>query len=123
MEEMGVGAGLVQALIGYLLTIIVAFGTAGAIWVIVTTLEKMKSRKAAKAAALAGPSVATVSVAATPARDEKAEHAAVIAAAVYATIGAHRLVHIGEPTGPQPGWRTAGRILHQTTRSARNKTG
>jgi hypothetical protein len=47
-----------------------------------------------KKAAVAKPTPVIVSV--TPARDESKEVAAAIAAAVYATLGAHRLVYIGE---------------------------
>jgi hypothetical protein len=45
-----------------------------------------------------------VAVSVMPERDEGAEHAAAIAAAVYFTLGARRrIVHIGEAR-PAPGW-------------------
>jgi hypothetical protein len=45
-----------------------------------------------------------VAVSVMPARDVNAEHAAVIAAAIYAVLGARRrIVHIGEAR-PAPGW-------------------
>jgi hypothetical protein len=46
-----------------------------------------------------------VSVSVMPARDEYAEHAAVIGAAVFAMLGTHRLVRIGEaPARTAAGW-------------------
>jgi hypothetical protein len=42
------------------------------------------------------------------AHDPAAEHIAVIGAAVYACIGAHRIVHISD-TRAGAGWRTEGR--------------
>ena len=44
-----------------------------------------------------------VAVSIMPARDENAELAAVIAAAIYAMLGARRIVHIGEAR-PGTGW-------------------
>jgi hypothetical protein len=54
-----------------------------------------------------------VAVSIRPARDENAEHAAVIAAAVYTTLGARHVVHIGEP--PAPGWALEYRMRVQTS--------
>ena len=107
--EMGVMAGLTQGLMGYLLTIVVAFGAACLIWVIVMLLESMKKKQEA------APKPVTVAVAPEPVKvDETAQHVAAIAAAVYAAVGAARLVYIGEA---QPGsaWTTTGRTLHQTS--------
>jgi hypothetical protein len=53
----------------------------------------IQDRTAEKAKA-AAPTPVVVSV--TPLRDENAEIAAAIAAAVYTVLGAHRLVYIGE---------------------------
>ncbi len=117
MEEFGVGDALTQAFLGYVLTIVVALATAGVVALIVRTLEGMQARKAAKLPV----APAAVSVAVAPEQDqldETARHVAAIAAAVYAVVGAHRLVHIAE-VGAQPGWRTAGRLLHQSSHTIR----
>jgi hypothetical protein len=59
-----------------------------------------------------------VSIAVAPAVDETAAHVAAIAAAVYAVVGPHRLVHIGEvPRGP--GWTTTGRLAHHVSHTPR----
>jgi uncharacterized BrkB/YihY/UPF0761 family membrane protein len=101
--------GLVVGLIGYGLTIVVALAAAGFIWLVVAVLERMKKKPQA--------APAVVSVAVVPeatAQDETARHVAAIAAAVYAALGAHRLVYIGEAAG-QPAWRTTGRVLHHSS--------
>lgn len=108
--------GLTTGLIGYGLMIVVALASAVLIRVIVMSLQGMQKAQAAKAAAAAPP--APVSVAVAPpesAAEENARHAAVIAAAVYTMVGAHRLVYVGE-AGLSPTWRTTGRAIHQTSR-------
>lgn len=112
--EVGVGEGLVTALIGYGLTIVVAFAAAGFIWAIVVLLERMQKRAPAQVAAPSAVSVAVAPDTEQQKEDDMARHAAAIAAAVYATIGAHRLVYVGEAAS-QPGWRTTGRVLHQSS--------
>lgn len=72
--------------------------------------------RAQSARAAAAPTPVSVSV--TEARDETAAHVAAVAAAVYAVIGAHRLVRIGEP-GRSPIWSTLGRTQHQTSHTPR----
>jgi hypothetical protein len=69
-------------------------------------------------ASRAQPAVTPVSVSVTEARDETAAHVAAVAAAVYAVIGAHRLVRIGEP-GRSPIWSSLGRTQHQTSHTPR----
>lgn len=59
-----------------------------------------------------------VSVSVAPARDETAAHVAAVAAAVYAVIGSHRLVHIGEASRGSV-WATLGRSQHQTSHTPR----
>ncbi|HSO41361.1 MAG TPA: hypothetical protein VLR47_00710, partial [Rhodospirillales bacterium] len=69
--------------------------------------------------ARARATVATpVSVSVSEARDESAAHVAAVAAAVYAVIGAHRLVRIGEAER-SPVWSTLGRTRHQTSHTPR----
>ncbi|MBK8176461.1 MAG: hypothetical protein IPK66_14680 [Rhodospirillales bacterium] len=75
---------------------------------IVIVLAASKSKKKAVAA----PTAVSISVA--PVVDETAAHVAAVAAAVYAILGAHRLVHIGEvPRGAA--WTASGRTMHQTS--------
>ncbi len=81
--------------------------------VIVAVLARAQS---ARAQATGAPTPVSVSV--TEARDETAAHVAAVAAAVYAVIGAHRLVRIGEP-GRSPIWSTLGRTQHQTSHTPR----
>jgi|APTNR8051073442_1049403.scaffolds.fasta_scaffold06970_6 hypothetical protein len=65
----------------------------------------------AGARAKAAPAPTPVVIAVEPAVDETAADVAAIAAAVYAVLGAHRLVHIHEvPRGP--GWTATGRLAH-----------
>jgi hypothetical protein len=91
---------------------VIALLCAVLIRVIVAILARAQSARA-------GAGVATpVSVSVTPARDETAAHVAAVAAAVYAVIGAHRLVRIGEP-GRSPIWSTLGRTQHQTSHTPR----
>lgn len=59
-----------------------------------------------------------VLVSVMPARDESAEIAAAIAAAVHAVIGAHRLVHIG-PATKGVGWTTEIRSRLHTSHMPR----
>jgi hypothetical protein len=108
MEEtaaMGVGAGLVQGLIGYLITIVVALATASMIALVVKGLGKLKT--------VPKPSAEPVPAVALPTQVDESEIArrvAVVAAAV-ATVAGGRVVQIGE--APIPGmWRTTGRALH-----------
>ena len=44
-----------------------------------------------------------------PARDENAKHVAVIAAAIYATLGVRHIVHIGEAR-PSSSWTLEYRV-------------
>lgn len=59
-----------------------------------------------------------VSISVAPAVDETAAHVAAVAAAVFATLGAHRLVHIGE-AARTPTWATAGRAAHHLSHAPR----
>jgi hypothetical protein len=106
---------LVQGLFAYGLTIVVAMTAAGLIWLIVYTLEAMQKKRQVAAAAT------TVQVAVTPEPekvDETAQHVAAVAAAVYATLGAARLVYIGETT-PGGTWTSTGRTIQQTSHMPR----
>jgi hypothetical protein len=59
-----------------------------------------------------------VAISVEPAVDEAAAHVAAIAAAVYAVVGAHRLVHIGE-VQRDVGWLTTGRLAHHASHAPR----
>lgn len=109
--ELGVNDAFWTAAIGYGLTIVVALIAACLIRAIVVILEKMQKKRTAAAA----PTAVNVAVAPEPEKlDETAQHVAAVAAAVYATLGAARLVYIGEAPG-RSAWTTAGRTIHQTS--------
>ncbi len=108
---MGVGDALSQGSMAYLLTIVVAMCSAVVIRGIVYVLEHISHKKIAAAPA----TPVQVAVQTQPdAEDENQKLVAAIAAAVFATIGAHRLVYIGE-TGGTTTWAAAGRTMHQTS--------
>lgn len=71
---------------------------------------------AAQSKKKAPPTPVVVSV--TPARDESAEIAAAIGAAVFAVLGAHRLVYIGEARSGA-GWTSEIRSRLHTSHSPR----
>ena len=119
MEEtmaMSVGEGLVQALLGYALTIVVAMLTAGLIWAIVASLGRLGKKEATKPVPTAVPISKEPAVAAFEA--ERGAHVAAVAAAAYAVIGEARIVHIG-PAMHGPSWRTTGRSLHHASHTPR----
>ena len=63
-----------------------------------------------------------VSVSVMPERDQYAEHAAVIGAAVFAMLGAHRLVRIGEAPGRgAAGWTAQIRSRLHTSHAPRSR--
>jgi hypothetical protein len=107
---MGVGAGLAQGLVGYLITIVVALATAGMIALVVKGLGAM--RKTTPAPAPVAGTVVAVSQTVDDA--EIARRVAVVAAAVATVAGNTRIVHIGEAALPGV-WRTTGReLLHRS---------
>ncbi len=111
----GVGDAFWTALLSYGLTIVVAMIAAGLIWAIVVILEKIQKKQKAVATAV------SVAVAPEPEQpDETAQQVAAVAAAVYATLGAARLVYIGEAPG-RSAWTTAGRTIHQTSHMPKRK--
>ncbi len=114
---LGVGDAFWTALLGYGLTIVVAMIAACLIRAIVVILEKMQ-KKRQKATSTA------VSVAVEPEPeqpDETAQHVAAVAAAVYATLGAARLVYIGETPG-RAAWAATGRTIHQTSHMPKRRS-
>lgn len=116
MAEMTLSDIISMAFFGYGMMIVIALLCALLIRGIVVGLASVQDRSKAKAAAAAGPTPVVVSV--TPLRDENAEIAAAIAAAVYAVLGAHRLVYIGEAT-PTFGWTGEIRTRLHTSHTPR----
>jgi hypothetical protein len=55
-------------------------------------------------------------VAPAPIVDTAKDDIAAIAAAIYALLGAHRIVHIEEaPAGGRAAWTVGGRLAHHTS--------
>jgi hypothetical protein len=99
---MDLGSVITLALFSFGLMVVIA-GLASLLIRGIVVLLAGAQRKAAP------PTSVAISVA--PAVDEPAAPVAAIAAAVYAVVGAHRLVHIGEvPRGA--GWTATGRLAH-----------
>jgi hypothetical protein len=78
----------------------------------IVILLRQAGRKRASAAAT------PVNISVVAAVDETAAQVAAVAAAVYAVLGAHRLVRIGE-SAPTPTWVTAGRAAHHLSHAPR----
>jgi hypothetical protein len=74
-------------------------------------LLNVAGRQTAAAAPAARPVAAPPQPHATAAADIPAEHVAAIAAAVCATVGAHRIVHIEDLHGGRA-WGAEGRSAH-----------
>jgi hypothetical protein len=109
---MDVGPSISLAVFSYVLMVVIAGLAAVLIRGIVVVLASIKAKQKKPEAATA------VAISVAPAIDETAAHVAAIAAAVYAILGAHRLVHIGEvPRGPA--WTYTGRTMHQTSHAPR----
>ena len=106
-------SGSVQtSIFAYLLMAIVAMLAAVMVSGIVIVLQRAQQMRKAEVA----PTAVSISVAA--AVDETAAHVAAIAAAVYAHIGPHRLVHIHEvPRGP--GWTAIARLAQHASHAPR----
>lgn len=121
-DVMGVSDGIVMALIGYGLMIVVSIAAAALIRGIVLSLQGMQKAQKARIAAAQPPASVQISVEPdTSEVDEKARHVAAIAAAIYAVVGAHRLVYIGEAR-PSSGWTTTGRAMHQTSHTPKRSS-
>jgi hypothetical protein len=104
------------SLFAYFLLVVIALLAAVMIRGIVLVLAGSKKARARR---LAVATPVQVAVEPEPAQlEDTAAHVAAIAAAIYAVIGAHRLIHIGEPR-PSYGWTTTGRVFHQTSHSPR----
>lgn len=106
---MDLGSVITLALFAFGLMIVIA----GLASLLIRGIVSVLARSKAKA-----PPPTPVSISVEPAVDETAAHVAAIAAAIYAVLGAHRLVHIHEvPRGP--GWTATGRLAHHTSHAPR----
>jgi hypothetical protein len=109
-----VSEGAMLSLFAYFLLVVIGLLAAILIRGIVFALAGAK-RTRERQVAVATP--VQVAVAPEPAQiEDTSAHVAAIAAAIYAVVGAHRLIHIGEPR-PSYGWTTTGRVVHQTSHS------
>lgn len=95
----------------YGLAIVISFAVALLIKIVVVVLSipQRRQRAAAEAAAPA-PRAAPA-----PVVDPAADDIAAIAAAVYAMMGAHRIVRIQEGADVGRAWTAEGRLVHQTS--------
>jgi membrane-associated protease RseP (regulator of RpoE activity) len=91
----------------YGLAIFVSLLIAVVIKIIVVLLGRVERKPASAPAAVVPPVPA-------PAFDVAADHLVVIAAAAYAMIGSHRIVHIDE-TRRRTGWLAEGRQAHHAS--------
>jgi hypothetical protein len=95
---------IMKALWIYGLAIVVSMAVAVVIKVIVVVLNAFERKP--EAAPKAAPAPA-------PAFDLMADHIAAISAAVYAVIGAHRIIHIEEQRHAE--WVVEGRLAHHAS--------
>ena len=98
---------IVESLAMYGLAIVIAFATALVIRGIVLVTGRVGSAEETKASAAPAP-------VARPVDGVPPEHIAAIAAAVYAVLGSHRIVHISD-AGRGLAWTAEGRLMHQTS--------
>jgi hypothetical protein len=103
---------IVKSLWIYGLAIVVSMAVAVVIKVIVVVLNALERKPAAAPKAAAAP-------AATPGFDVLADHVAAISAAVYAVIGAHRIVHIEERRHGE--WTVEGRLAHHASHAVSHR--
>jgi hypothetical protein len=109
---MDFGGSVQTSIFAYILMAVVAMLAAVMVRGIVIILQRAQEKRRVAAA----PTPVSISVA--PAVDDRAAHVAAVAAAVYAMLGAHRLVHIGEATRG-PAWTTIGRLAHHASHMPR----
>jgi hypothetical protein len=108
------GGDLLLSLKIYGLVIIISMLVAALIRGIVITLSKLQKKPAVPAARAPA---AAMPAAAAP---DPAQHdIAVIAAALYAMVGAHRIVHIQDRRGA--GWAAEGRFAHHASHAIQRK--
>ena len=111
---------IVQSILMYGLAIVIALLAAFLIRGIVLFLERRKAQS--ESVTMADPNHPNQAPAPAPAAGPTevhvaADHVAAIAAAVYAALGAHRVIRIEPVGGHEAGWAVQGRWLHQTSRT------
>lgn len=97
------GGSILLSIQVYLLAIVISFLVALLIRGVVNTLSAVKKKPAVPEAPVVSASV-----------DYSKADIPAIAAAVYAVLGAHRIVHI-ESRGHGAGWTAEGRLAHHTS--------
>ena len=110
---MEISESIVLSLLMYLLAIAISVVAAFVVHGIVIVVSRMETPAPAPVQSRPVPARAAAAADGIP-----ASHVAAITAAVYAVLGAHRIVHI--ESGP-PGtiWTTEGRLIHQTSHTPR----
>jgi hypothetical protein len=108
---MDIGGSIQVSIFAYVLMAFVAMLAAVMVKGIVILLQQA-GRKRVSAAAT------SVNISVTAAVDETAAHVAAVAAAVFAVLGAHRLVRIGE-AARAPTWAITGRAAHHLSHAPR----
>lgn len=106
---MDFGGSIQTSLFAYGLMAVVSLLAAVMVQGIVVVLQRTQKKPQA-------PTSVSISVA--PSVNETEAHVAAVAAAVYAVLGAHRLVHIGDASRA-PGWAAYGRSVHHTSHAPR----
>jgi len=120
--EVTVSDSIVQSAFAYGLTIVVAVLTAGMIWAVVRILDHLHHRREAAVKAASAVAPVKVRVAAEQsAADETAHHVAAVAAAVYAILGAQRLVYVGDAARAHT-WSATGRNIHHFSHSPKRSS-
>ena len=116
--DVTVSESAIQSVFAYGLTIVVAVLTAGMIWLVVRILDHLHHRR--EAAKVTAPVPVSVTPE-PPAVDETAHHVAAVAAAVYAVLGAHRLVYVGDAARAHT-WSSTGRTIHHFSHSPKRSS-
>ena len=105
---------MMQSFAIYGLAIVISFIVAVVIKGIVATLTRKEAVAKPAAAAAAAPASAAV--------DQRHLDIAAISAAVYAVLGAHRIVRV-EDARRQRVWGLEGRMIHQTSHQVQTRPG
>lgn len=111
MNQSLVGIAIAKSLFSFGLMAVIAMAAAGMIHVLVAGLAALSRRDAARTAPIPAPPPPAVTPPPGTPGDLDPAVVAAISAAVYAVIGAHRIVYIGE-TQPGTGWTAETRLRH-----------
>ena len=105
---------IVQSFLMYGLAIVIGVLAAVLIRGIVVFLERSQAQAVVPSMPRTKPAYPPAASGPVVRADDGGAHIAAISAAVYAVLGAHRIVRI--EAGGDSGWAAQGRWLHQTTR-------